>query len=70
VLAQLYASGFSSEVWIPDEPRQTLRRQVTPRNQIVRKRSRLKNVVQSILHNHLIPACPHAPSSAPRVDRD
>ena len=43
VLAQLYASGFLPEVWLPDEPTQALRRQVTRRNQIVRQRSRLKN---------------------------
>jgi transposase len=55
VLAQLYASGFLPEVWIPDEPTQALRRQVTRRNQIVRRRSRLKNIIQSILHSHLIP---------------
>ncbi|MES0026595.1 MULTISPECIES: IS110 family transposase [unclassified Mesorhizobium] len=60
VLAQLYASGFLPEVWIPDEPTQALRRQVTRRNQIVRQRSRLKNVIRSILHSHLIPSCPHA----------
>lgn len=30
------------------------------RNQIVRQRSRLKNIIQSILHAHLIPSCPHA----------
>jgi len=33
---------------------------VTRRNQIVRQRSRLKNIIQSILHSHLIPSCPHA----------
>jgi len=33
---------------------------VTKRNQIVRQRSRLKNIIQSILHSHLIPSCPHA----------
>ena len=60
VLAQLYASGFLPEVWIPDEPTQALRRQVTRRNKIVRQRSRLKNIIQSILHSHLIPSCPHA----------
>ncbi len=59
VLAQLYASGFLPEVWIPDEPTQALRRQVTRRNQIVRQRSRLKNIIQSILHGHLVPSCPH-----------
>lgn len=30
VLAQLYASGFLPQVWIPDEKTQALRRQVTP----------------------------------------
>ena len=60
VLARLYASGFLPEVWTPDEPTQALRRQVTRRNQIVRQRSRLKNIIQSILHSHLIPSCPHA----------
>lgn len=60
VPAQLYASGFLPEMWVPDEPTQALRRQVTRRNQIVRQRSRLKNIIQSILHSHLIPACPHA----------
>ena len=54
VLAQLYASGFLPEVWIADGPTQALRRQVTRRNQIVRQRSRLKNIIQSILHAHLI----------------
>jgi transposase len=33
VLAQLYASGFLPEAWIPDQPTQALRRQVTRRNQ-------------------------------------
>jgi transposase len=66
VLAQLYASGFLPEVWIADEPTQTLRRQVTRRNQIVRQRSRLKNVIQSILHAHLIPSCPHQDLCGPR----
>jgi hypothetical protein len=58
VLARLYASGFLPEVWAPDERTQALRRQVTRRNQLVRQRTRLKNIVQSILHSHLIPPCP------------
>jgi transposase len=60
VLAQLYASGFLPEVWMADDVTQALRRQVTRRNQIVRQRTRLKNIIQSILHAHLIPACPAA----------
>ena len=68
VLAQLYASGFLPEVWIADQPTQALRRQVTRRNQIVRQRTRLKNIMQSILHAHLIPACPHQETCARRRD--
>lgn len=60
VLAQLYASGFLPEVWIPDETTQALQRRVTRRNQILRQRMRLKNIIQSILDAHLIPACPAA----------
>jgi transposase len=59
VLARLYASGFLPEVWIPDERTQAIRRQVTRRTQLVRQRTRLKNAVQSILHAHLVPPCPH-----------
>jgi transposase len=54
------AGGFLPEVWIADETTRALRRQVTRRNQIVRHRSRLKNIIQSILHAHLVPPCPHA----------
>jgi transposase len=60
VLAQLYASGFLPEVWIPDDATQTLRRQVARRAQIVRQRVRLKNEVHSVLHTYLIPRCPAA----------
>ena len=66
MLAQLYASGFLPEVWIPDEATQALRRQVTRRNQIVRQRTRLKNIIQSILHAHLIPSCPAADLCGPK----
>jgi transposase len=66
VLAQLYASGFLPEVWIADETTQALRRQVTRRNQLVRQRSRLKNIIQSILHAHLIPSCPHQDLCGPK----
>ena len=59
VLAKLYASGFLPEVWVPDTKTLALRRQVTRRIQLVRQRSRLKNLIQSILHAHLIPPCPH-----------
>ena len=60
VLAQLYASGFLPEVWIPDDATETLRRQVARRGQIVRQRVRLKNEVHGVLHTYLIPRCPAA----------
>jgi transposase len=60
VLARLYAAGFLPEVWIPDERTLARRRQVTRRNQLVKSRVRLKAIVQSILHAHLAPRCPHA----------
>jgi transposase len=66
VLARLYASGFLPEVWVPDQDTLALRRQVTRRNQIVRQRARLKTIVQSILHAHLVPPCPHADLLGPR----
>jgi transposase len=66
VLARLYASGFLPEIWIPDEATLGLRRQVTRRTQIVRQRARLKTIVQSILHAHLVPPCPHADLFGPR----
>jgi transposase len=59
ILAKLYASGFLPEVWIPDQNTLALRRQVTRRTQLVRQRVRLKNLIQSILHTHLVPPCPH-----------
>jgi transposase len=59
VLAKLYATGFLPEVWVPDERTLALRRQVARRTQLVRQRVRLKNLIQSILHTHLIPPCPH-----------
>ena len=60
VQAKLCASDFLNEVWVPDAKALALRRQVTRRNQIVRRRVRLKTTTQSILHAHLLPQCPHA----------
>ena len=59
VLAKLYATGFLPEVWMPDQRTLPLRRQVARRTQLVRQRVRLKNLIQSILHTHLVPPCPH-----------
>jgi transposase len=54
------------EVWVPDQRTLALRRQVTRRNQIVRQRARLKTIIQSILHAHLVPPCPHADLPGPK----
>ncbi|MEW9838756.1 IS110 family transposase, partial [Mesorhizobium marinum] len=53
------ATGFLPEVWVPDPRTLAMRRQVTRRTQLVRQRVRLKNMIQSILHAHLAPPCPH-----------
>lgn len=39
---------------------------MTRRTQIVRQRSRLKTIVQSILHTHLVPQCRHVDRFGPR----
>jgi transposase len=65
VLARLYASGFLPEVWVPDQRTLARRRQVTRRNQIVRQRARLKTIVRSILHAHLVPPWPPADPLGP-----
>lgn len=60
ILAQLYASGFLPQVWMPDDSTQALRRQVARRSQIVCHRTRLKNQIHAVLAAHLIPQCPAA----------
>jgi len=60
ILAQLYASGFLPQVWMPDSYTLALRRQVARRSQIVRHRTRLKNQIHAVLAAHLIPQCPAA----------
>jgi transposase len=60
VLAQLPASGFLPEVWVPDARTERLRRLIARRNQVVRHRTRVKNEVHAILQTHLVPKCPHA----------
>src|SRR6202012_305270 len=50
VLAKLHASGFMPEVWMPDEPTETLRRLVAHRSQVVQQMTRAKNWLQGVLH--------------------
>jgi transposase len=56
-LAQLHASGFLPEIWVPDSETEALRRQMTRRSQLVRHRTRLKNEVHAILNANLIGRC-------------
>ena len=65
-LAKLLAGGFLPAVWLPDEQTRILRRRISARAQLVRQRTRLKNIVQSILHAHLVPPRPHADLLGPR----
>lgn len=58
VLAQLYASGFLSEVWMLDGRTLALRRQIARRSQLVRQRTRLMNEIHAVLIAHLIERCP------------
>jgi len=60
VLAQLLASGFLPEVWLPDEETARRRRQVARRAQVVRQRTQVKNHIHAILHRNLVPPCPYA----------
>jgi transposase len=59
LLAKLFASGFLPEVWVPDARIEAMRREMTRRTQLVRQRTRRKNILQCILHTHLVPPCPH-----------
>src|SRR3954466_6723024 len=60
ILAQLLAADYLPGVWVADEQTQARRRQVARRAHLVRRRTRLKNQVQSILHRNLVPRCPAA----------
>lgn len=60
VLARLLAGGWLPDVWVPDEPTQTLRQQVAHRARLVQQRIRLKNRIQAFLHRNLVPGCPRS----------
>ena len=54
VLADLARVGYLPEVWLPDSQTESLRRLVSRRNNLVSRRTALKNDVHSILHRNLI----------------
>jgi transposase len=53
VLAELLAAGYMPEVWIGDEATRALRRHVSRRRGIVKRRTALKNEVSSVLMRNL-----------------
>jgi transposase len=54
VLCELARVGFLPEVWLPDEETESLRRLVSRRTNLVRRRTAIKNDVHSILHRNLV----------------
>ena len=54
VLAELARAQFLPEVWLPDEGCESLRRLVSRRTNLVRRRTAIKNDVHSILHRNLV----------------
>lgn len=54
VLAELARVDFLPEVWLPDESCESLRRLVSRRTNLVRRRTAVKNDVHSILHRNLV----------------
>lgn len=53
VLAELLAAGYVPEVWIGDEATRALRRHVSRRRGLVKRRTALKNEVSSVLMRNL-----------------
>jgi transposase len=54
VLCELARVGFLPDVWLPDEDTESLRRLISRRTNLVRRRTAIKNDVHSILHRNLV----------------
>ena len=54
VLAKLLHAGFIPSVWVPDETTLKLRRLVSNHESLVRRRTKTKNRIHSVLHQNLI----------------
>lgn len=54
VLAELARVGFLPEVWVPDEDTETLRRLMSRRSNLARRRTAMMNDVHSIMHRNLV----------------
>jgi transposase len=58
VLAELLAADCLPHVWIGDELTRTLRRLVSRRRGLVKRRTQVKNEIQAVLHRNLKPRPP------------
>jgi transposase len=56
VLAQLLRADYLPRVWRPDPATQTLRRITTERANLTSDRTRIKNRIHAVLHQHLLTA--------------
>jgi transposase len=56
VLAQLLRADYLPRVWRPDERTQTLRHITTERANLTSDRTRIKNRIHAVLHQHLLAA--------------
>jgi len=54
VLAELLAAGPVPTVWVPDQPTSALPRVLARRSGVVKRRRRVQNEMQAVLHRNLI----------------
>ena len=67
VLAELLACDYLPAIWIGDERSRALRRQVSQRRALVKRRTALKNEISAALMRTLAPRAPAGDRSGPRA---
>ncbi len=63
VLADMLAAGLIPKVWIGDDRTRTLRRLVSRRRGLVKRRTQVKNEISAVMHRNLNAEIPPAPRS-------